>query len=304
MVGTSSGLVFSGGVRFGAEAVSSQQPAARIDEPKSPPTPAILDTRTGKIVSQPYAEPPQEKKPSLLLKSLAVVKTIAKRGAASLQVRAASLVATIFPEKPKTLENLYSALDKEFAKIPMTPAEDVVEKMFPILLQTEALAPKDPRNLIKLGDYYSKISMYKKQLEVTTVKGQTESAFVDLRKSAIEAYDRALSLGFQDNSGTVANSLARLYKRLENWGKVLENRTQQAERFPNNYASQHTLGEALWKNGKVDDALKAYQKAVELFPQDGSFGELNNIRHELGLLEDIKKGIRNLDGGYKGRPRF
>lgn len=194
---------------------------------------------------------------------------------------------------PPTLDQLYKEVRACHTALPMKPADEMVPKAVKILKGAIALAPNSPENRLKVADFYSTFAYYRQEAEG-----------VNLKQEAIGHYQKALELGFQDYSGKVQRNIGKLHERAGNIPAAIEIRQQLAEKFPTESALHQELGEVLLKDGRVDDAMRAYQKAETHFPESGASHTRYQIKRALEILQDIKKGLRNYTGQYTRKPSY
>ncbi len=96
--------------------------------------------------------------------------------------------------------------------------------------------------------------------------------FTNGDRSALSALEKALNL---DTASLTANTLMALYwQRQGQYARALEYLQTAADLYPQNAAVQAEIGRTLALEGRLEEAWKAYQKALELAPQDATYYRL------------------------------
>ncbi len=101
-------------------------------------------------------------------------------------------------------------------------------------------------------------------------------------KEAVTAYEQAHEMKPDDS--TIVGKLAALYRRAEMWDKSAKLYTSILQKHPGNIPYIERLGEALWRQDKKDEALRAWQDIVKKNPtSEIAYIKLADILVQYGL---------------------
>ncbi len=101
-------------------------------------------------------------------------------------------------------------------------------------------------------------------------------------KEAVTAYEQAHEMKPDDS--TIVGKLAALYRRAEMWDKAAKLYTSILQKHPGNISHLERLGEALWRQDKKDEALRAWQDIVKKNPaSEIAYIKLADILVKYGL---------------------
>ena len=109
-------------------------------------------------------------------------------------------------------------------------------------------------------------------------------------QQALAAYQRALELQEQHESGSTYHQIGIVYQEQRQWQPALA-AYQRALKLQEQHGQQHELGSTYHQIGRVyqeqqqlQPALDAYQRALELKEQHGQQHQLGNTYHQIGMV--------------------
>lgn len=129
--------------------------------------------------------------------------------------------------------------------------------------------PKEKRFHFDLGVFYQ-------------VTGKIDEAIAELEKA----------LELDPKFGYALNQLAYIHGNLDNFDKAFEYFQKYASVAPNEANPQDSMGDLFLRVGKMDEAIKRYEKAVELKPD---FGSEYKIAYVCALKEEYDEALRWID---------